>query len=231
MPAEKLSEKQEQILATIQKFLDKSGYPPSVRELMQAGNISSTSVVKYNLVKLEALKLIEHDKNVSRGLRLTARGQQYLQQLGRGKPARKSRSRSLGDLLRIPVLGRIAAGHPLPVPGSNFNSMGEKALLLTRDIVKEQEGLYALEVRGDSMIDALVNDGDWVVMKHVQEVSNGEMAAVWLKDREETTLKYFFLEGERVRLQPANPTMTPIYVEPGNVEVQGKVIAVVRQLH
>ncbi|MEA3340180.1 MAG: S24 family peptidase, partial [Chloroflexota bacterium] len=93
-------------------------------------------------------------------------------------------------------------------------------------------GLYALEVEGNSMIDALVHDGDVVIMRHQQRVENGEMAAVWLRERGEMTLKRFYQEIDgRVRLQPANPTMQPIYVDdPRLVEVQGKVVMVVRQL-
>ena len=79
------------------------------------------------------------------------------------------------------------------------------------------------------MVDAMVGDGDIVVMQHRQEAVNGEMVAVWLKDREETTLKRFFLEKGQVRLQPANPTMDPIFADPTNVEVQGKVILVIRR--
>ena len=122
-----------------------------------------------------------------------------------------------------------------------------RSLLPGRD--KGSTDLFALEVSGDSMIDAMVNDGDIVIMRPTKEVRNGEMVAVWLNDRDETTLKYFYREVERVRiqpanstkqptyvekvrvrLQPANPTMQPIFVHPSNLEVQGKVIAVIRQL-
>ena len=109
--------------------------------------------------------------------------------------------------------------------------MGEDAVVeLTRDIVDDDPNLYALEVRGDSMIDALIHDGDMVVMKHQQEATNGELVAVWLKSEKETTLKRFYREKDRVRLQPANPTMQPIYVHPSNVEIQGKVVLVIRKL-
>ncbi len=80
------------------------------------------------------------------------------------------------------------------------------------------------------MVDALINDGDIVLMQNVNTVENGEMAAVWLKAEKEATLKKVFVEPERVRLQPANSEMKPIYTEPDNVEIQGKVIAVIRQL-
>jgi repressor LexA len=104
-----------------------------------------------------------------------------------------------------------------------------RSLLPARE--KNSSDLYALEVQGDSMIDAMINDGDIVIMKHVQEVRNGEMVAVWLDDRDETTLKYFYKENGRVRLQPANPTMKPIIVDdPAAVKIQGKVVMVIRQM-
>ncbi len=218
-----LSARQRAIIEFINNFIQRHSYPPSVREIVEGGKISSTSVVAYNLNVLERQGYIARDKEISRGIRLL----KGIDGQAPGQPAD-------GDhgIVRIPVLGRIAAGKPIPIPGSNFSPMGDKAIELTRDIIREQEGLYALEVRGNSMVDALVNDGDIVVMKHQSEANNGEMVAVWLKDREETTLKRFYYEkGKgRVRLQPANPTMQPIYADPANVEVQGKVVLVLRQL-
>ena len=121
--------------------------------------------------------------------------------------------------LRIPeFLGKIAAGEPI-----SFSDAGDETIELTRDIVRDEDGLYAVRVKGDSMIDALINDGDIVVMKHQQEAGNGEMVAIRLKDRDETTLKRFYREQ-------GNPTMQPLYVHPANVEIQGKVVAVIRQV-
>ncbi|MBE9506569.1 MAG: repressor LexA, partial [Chloroflexi bacterium] len=135
------------------------------------------------------------------------------------------------DRVELPLLGRIVAGEPIPVPASDFPLMGDETIELTRDILGDPEGLYALQVEGNSMIDALVHDGDIVVMRHQQRVENGEMAAVWLKERGEVTLKRFYQEESGdVRLQPANPTMRAIYVAPSQVEVQGKVVMVIRQL-
>jgi repressor LexA len=88
--------------------------------------------------------------------------------------------------------------------------------------------LFALRVDGDSMIDAMVNDGDIVIMQHQQTAQNGDMVAVWLED-DTMTLKYFFYDDNRIRLQPANPTMDPIYAQPEDVQVQGKVMMVLRQ--
>ena len=212
-----LSSRQERMMAFIREFISKSGYPPSIREIGEAVDISSTSVVNYNLKALEKKKLIARDRTVSRGIRL----------LGETPVP----ERVLDGLIRIPLLGRIAAGSPIPVPESDFSLFDGETVELARGVLPDQEGLYALQVRGDSMIDALVNNGDIVVMKHQQHASNGEMVAIWIRDREETTLKHFYLEGDTVRLQPANPTMQPIFVPAANVEVQGKVVMVIRQLN
>jgi repressor LexA len=217
-----LSDKQRKIVEFIADFVGQHPYPPSVRQIQDGSVISSTSVVAYHLKLLEKEGYIERDKEISRGIRLLKNvdGQPFIMP---------------NITFYVPVMGLIAAGEPIPIPGSNFSPMGDRALALTRDIIREQEGLYALEVRGNSMVDALVNNGDIVVMKHEKEAHNGDMVAVWLKDREETTLKRFYYEKgvrgkARVRLQPANPTMEPIYVDPANVEIQGKVVLVLRQL-
>ncbi|MET0039483.1 MAG: S24 family peptidase, partial [Dehalococcoides mccartyi] len=101
---------------------------------------------------------------------------------------------------------------------------------VTEDLTRGRENIYALRVKGVSMIEDLINDGDLVIMQHTQTVDNGETAAVWLKDQKEVTLKKVYMEPGRVRLQPANRTMPPIYTQPDNVEIQGRVIAVIRQM-
>jgi len=212
---EHLSERQRGILEFVSEYIEGNSYPPSIREIGAAVGISSTSVVSYNLRRLEETGYISRDREISRGLTPTARAQMMPE-----------------AVVRLPLLGRIVAGEPIPVPASDFPLMGDETIELTRDILGDPEGLYALQVEGTSMIDALVHDGDIVVMRHQQQVENGEMAAVWLRDRGEMTLKRFYQEeGGRVRLQPANPTMRPIYVDdPRLVEVQGKVVMVIRQL-
>jgi repressor LexA len=134
------------------------------------------------------------------------------------------------NLVSLPLLGRIAAGEPIPVPSSDFAAMGDETIELTRGLLPaDMTGLYALQVRGTSMVDAMIGDGDIVVMKRQATAHNGELVAVWLRDKEETTLKRFFLENGKVRLQPENPTMKPIYPDPMTVEVQGKVVLVIRR--
>jgi repressor LexA len=214
---EHLSKRQQRIIEFVNEYVEENGYPPSIREIGAAAGISSTSVVSYNLHRLEEKGYIGRDREVSRGLKVIS-------------AARASRAPE--SVVRVPLLGRIVAGEPIPVPASDFALLGDETIELTRDLLGDPQGLYALQVQGNSMIDALVYDGDVVIMRHQQRVENGEMAAVWLKEREEVTLKRFYQEeGGRVRLQPANPTMRPIYVDdPRLLEVQGKVVMVIRQL-
>ncbi len=216
-----LSPRQEHMLRFIRDFSNRHGYPPTIREIGKEVGISSTSVVNYNLDKLEKEGLLERDRTISRGLKVSGDGAQapiVIETHGR-----ESR-------FRIPLAGTIVASKPTPPAEDAFSHIPKESVELTRDIVREQEGLYALRVKGNSMVDALINDGDIVVMKRETDVHNGDMVAVWLKDKGETTLKRFYREKGRIRLQPANPTMQPIFAHPGNVEIQGKVLAVIRQL-
>ncbi len=214
MPDVKLSARQKAMLKFIGSFVNDNGYPPTIREIGKACNISSTSVVNYNLNKLEREGLIVRDREVSRGLRLA------------NMPVAQAN-------FTVPLVGRIVASEPVPVPGSDFAIFGaDESIELTRDMVEKQaDDLFALQVKGDSMVDAMINDGDIVIMRPHKRVENGDLVAVWLSDREETTLKRIYREGKRVRLQPANPTMDPIYVEDASVvQVQGHVVAVLRQI-
>jgi len=219
MAKRKLTERQRRMLDHIQRFTVENGYPPSIRQIGKAVGISSTSVVNYNLNRLVEEGYLDRDQNVSRGIRLT-------EKLVRATD-------TLGDVIRIPLVGRIFASEPVPLPGTDSPIFGaDEAIEITRDMVSSTEDLFALQVKGDSMIDAMVNEGDIVVMKREVNWRNGDMVAVWMNDTEETTLKYIYDEGSRVRLQPANPTMGPIYIEqPERLEVQGKVMLVIRQLN
>lgn len=215
MARHKLSERQHKMLDFIRKFSLENGYPPSIREIGSAVDISSTSVVNYNLNRLEEQGYLDRDQNVSRGIRLT-----------------ESLAEQVADLIRVPLVGRIFASEPVPLPSTDSPIFSaDEAIEITQDLLSAREGLFALEVKGDSMVDAMVNDGDIVVMQRAPEWRNGDMVAVWLKDKEETTLKHIYRDGSRVRLQPANPTMQPIMIDnPETLEVQGKVMLVVRRL-
>jgi repressor LexA len=232
-----LSERQKKILEVLERFQSQYGYPPSIREICEKTNISSTSVVNYSLNQLEEGGFIERDGRVSRGIRmlrpLTEITGAATASIKQGAQVMRE---AVEELLRIPVAGRIRAGAPVPVPQTDFSlydpeSMVDVARSLLPAREKASSDLFALEVEGDSMIDAMVNEGDIVIMKPTHEARNGEMVAVWLNEDEETTLKYFYLENGRVRLQPANPTMKPIFIEdPTKVQIQGKVVMVIRKV-
>ncbi|MQC26452.1 MAG: transcriptional repressor LexA [Chloroflexi bacterium] len=224
-----LSERHKKILEVLERYQGDVGYPPSIREIGKEANISSTSVVNYYLNQLEEEGYIERDRKISRGVRLVKTLAGPIQ-----NAAEAVRS-ALEDLISVPVIGRIVASEPVQVPASDFSYYDpESSVQIARNLLAsgdKEADLFALEVEGDSMIDAMVNDGDIVVMKRAQDARNGEMVAVWLTDRDETTLKYFYKEGTGIRLQPANPTMQPIYVDnPQAVQIQGKVVMVIRQM-
>ncbi len=227
-----LSERHRKILEFLTRFQDDNGYSPSIREIGDSINVKSTSLVDYYLNQLEQMGYISRDDRVSRSIRVLEPAERlFARAIG---AARKIGDR-IDDVISVPVLGRIVASAPIPVPPSDlayfdpdYSVEIARSLLPTRE---KPEELFALEVQGDSMIDAMVNDGDTVILKRAQEASNGEMVAVWLDDRDETTLKYFYKEKDRIRLQPANPTMGPIYVEnPASLRIMGKVIMVIRQV-
>jgi repressor LexA len=215
-----LSDRQRDILEFFHSFHEENSYPPTIREIGSAVGISSTSVVNYNLNRLEEMGFIERERTVSRGIRLL---DPALNLFGVD-------SADSGAFIEVPMMGRIVAGEPVPVPGSDFDYMPGEFVPLARGLIQDEKDLFALQVEGESMIDALVNDGDIVVLRRQLTAENGEMVAVWLRDREETTLKKLYRENSKIRLQPANPYMDPIYVEARNVEIQGKVVLIIRQL-
>ena len=209
--AKGISGKQESILRFMRQFIDEHDYPPSIRDIQIGCDISSTSVVDYNLKALERQGFIRRDREVSRAIELLDGG------------ARRKRT------VAVPIIGTIAAGQPIPVPTPDTWSQVDfdDIFEATEEMTKGRDKVFALKVRGTSMIDALVNDGDIVILEQTASCDDGDMVAAWLKRENEATLKKFYREGDRVRLQPANSTMKPIFTESDNVEVQGKVLATI----
>jgi repressor LexA len=213
-----LSERQVRMLEFIRAYLTEHSYPPTIREIGKAVGIPSTSVVKYNLERLQEKGFIERSGEVSRGLKL------------KDGPSFGGGASNGQGVVSIRLLGVIHAGASTPTFGEEEDPYAGEMLTLTVDMVRDPKDVYALQVVGDSMIDALVNEGDWVVIKHQRTAQPRDMIVARILDKEETTLKYYYPEGERVRLQPANPKYDPIYVPAEQLEIQGKVVAVVRQL-
>ncbi len=227
-----LKERHKQVLDVIQDYRAKHGYAPSYREICARTDITSTSMVNYYLEQLEEMGYIERSENISRSLKIKDAAQEKVDQiLGNVKQV----VHEISNALSIPVVGRIVASEPIPIPETDFSLFdAESKIEIPESLIPfniQKDNLFALEVDGDSMIDAMVSDGDVIIMKPAREAQNGEMVAVRLKDRNETTLKHFYHEGDRVRLQPANPTMDPIYVDSSSdIEIQGSVVLVIRQM-
>ena len=204
------SPRRQQILIFIREFIDQKRYPPTIRDILHGCHISSPAVVQHHLKVLENLGHITREPGIRRSITLAdreARGGQ------------------------VPLLGYIAAGQPIPVPQSDaWHEEPMEMLELPADMASTRGNIYALKVKGLSMIDALIDDGDVVIMQATNTVNNGETAAVWLKAEQEVTLKKVYRERGLVCLLPANRQMEPMYHDPENVEVQGKVIGVIRSM-
>jgi repressor LexA len=231
MKKKKLSDRQRFILSFIREYMQEHGYAPSIREIKSeveraglvrtASGNTSTSVVDYNLRALEDAGYIRRDRNKSRAIEL-------VDQAGRGKGRVAS--------FVIPVAPNpIAAGMPIPVLDEiRVGAATDDVVEVTGDLLGRHashiDRLYALRVKGQSMIDALINDGDLVILESRETAENGQTVAAWLKAEQEATLKRFYLEDGRVRLQPANSTMQPIYTDPENIEIKGRVVGVIRRM-
>jgi repressor LexA len=220
----KLSERQQKILHFMYDYMQEKGFPPTIREIGMATDINSTSVVNYNLNKLVVAGYLSRSDRVSRGLRLVANIP--------GKSEKKVKSSS--DAQRIPLIGIIAAGQPIEVPEDIAHNIDDDDMLDIPPFLLggvDASEVFALEVQGESMIDAMISEGDIVLLRVQQTAKNGDMVAVWLPERGETTLKYFYKEGDKIRLKPAHPTMDDIFVDARKCEVRGKVLSVIRRVH
>ncbi len=213
-PNKKLPPRRKRILDFIQTFIEENGLPPTVRDIQKACEISSTSVVDYNLRLLDRDGYLNRRPDVARGIELLDDS---------GQP--------MNSVPKVQIVGRIAAGSPLPAFSSEASASSREfdTIEVAPELSRRYGRLYALEVQGQSMIDALIDDGDVVIIKPSQIAEQGEMVVAWLKEEEEATLKKYYPEGGQVRLQPANSTMEPIYCSAGNLEIRGKVVSVIRK--
>ncbi len=210
----KIPPRRRRILEFIQTFIEDNGLPPTVRDIQKACEISSTSVVDYNLRLLDRDGYLNRRPDVARGIELLDDS---------GQP--------VNSVPKVQIVGRIAAGSPLPVFSAEGNTSSQEldTIEVAPELPRKFGKLYGLEVQGLSMIDALIDDGDVVIIQPAQQAENGEMVVAWLKEEEEATLKKFYPEGSQVRLQPANSQMDPIYCPADNVEIRGKVVSVIRK--
>ncbi len=218
----KLSDRQKRIMKFISNFIEERHYPPTVRDIQFGCEVSSTSVVDYNLRILQREGHIKRTPEVSRSIELT------------GKYARKDNIINLPsreDIVSVPVLSSIAAGDPLHIPSStSWKDEAMDTVDIPSSMIGGKTDVFAVKVKGESMIDALVGDGDLVIMEPTDQANEGDMVAAFLTDREEVTLKHFHMSNGMVTLRPANSTMEPIEAPAENVSVRGRVVGVVRTL-
>ena len=200
-----LSLKQQEILACIKSNLRAKGYPPSVREIGKSVGLSSSSTVHFHLGKLESLGFIRRDPTKPRAIEVMDESS------WRGK-----------TLIPVPLLGRVAAGTPI-LAVENI----EETYPLPADLVGNYENVFMLTVSGESMINAGILNGDYILVREKNTADNGDII-VALVDGEEATVKRFFREKDRIRLQPENDSMQPIY--PQTVAIIGKAIGLFRRL-
>lgn len=207
-----LTSRRRQILEFIRGFVEDKGYSPTVRDIGKGCGISSPAAVQRHLNILKEEGYIRREPEVFRSISI-------VEKEGEG-------------VTSVPLLGTIAAGKPISVPNSDtWTAIPEETLRLPEDLTQGKGNIFALKVKGTSMLDALIDDGDIVLMEQASTANDGEMVALWLKDEQEVTLKRIYRDSDKLRLQPANKQMNPIYQDPGNVEIQGKVIGVIRKLH
>ncbi len=204
------------ILDFIAATLRARGYPPSVREIAGAVGLASTSAVHHHLLILEREGYLERGASQSRAIRLTPTAAIRL-----GLTSELVPQSTFGDLHALPVVGEIAAGGPIEAYQDASETIGVPEMLAPSG------DAYVLKVRGDSMIDAAIMDGDFVLIRPQTTARNGDIVVAQVGDNG-VTLKRFFKEKDRIRLQPANPDYPPQYYE--DVLIQGKLIGVIRRL-
>ena len=198
-----LTKRQREILDYLNEFIQQHGYAPSLEEIGRRFGLSSLATVHKHMTNLETKGFIKRSWNRSRSVELL--------------PGR-SGSRSV----ELPLLGYVAAGLPIEAIATT------ETIAVPESLVDSRRDTYVLRVRGDSMIDEQIRDGDWVVVEDRKTANNGEMVVALLRGAD-VTLKTFFRDSGRIRLQPANPTMQPIFVDPQDVQIQGVVVGVMRR--
>ena len=198
-----LTKRQREILDYLNEFIQQHGYAPSLEEIGQRFNLSSLATVHKHLTNLQEKGFIRRSWNRSRSVELLP-------------------GRAGGRAMELPMLGYVAAGSPIEAVAST------ETISVPESLVAGRRDTYVLRVRGESMIDEQIRDGDWVVVEDRKSADNGEMV-IALVGGQDVTLKKFYREAGRIRLQPANPTMQPIYVDPDGVQIQGVVVGVMRK--
>jgi repressor LexA len=205
----KLSKRQEDILAFIKEEVRAKGYPPSVREIGEAVGLASSSTVHGHLARLESKGLIRRDPTKPRAIEIL--------------DLSTTSNIPMQSVINVPIIGKVTAGLPITAIENV-----EEYFPLPASFVTGDENVFMLEIMGDSMIDAGILDGDYVVVKQQRTANNGDIV-VAMTEEDEATVKRFYKEKDHFRLQPENQTLEPIILQ--NVSILGKVTGVFRNIH
>ena len=228
MVRDAISKRQRQVLEYIAEYSQSQGYPPSVRDIGEHVGLASPSTVFTHLSSLEQKGYIRKEKDAARAIIILEKGWQVLNENGdfdiaEMAPAGEASTHGAagsGDIVELPLIGQIAAGEPI------FATQNiEDSYKLPKQLVGDR-GSFMLTIKGDSMIEAGINDGDYVVVREQPTADNGDIVVAMLG--EDATVKTFYKEPNCIRLQPQNSTMEPIYSR--DVQVVGKVIALLRSM-
>ncbi|MGD6832819.1 transcriptional repressor LexA [Sutcliffiella halmapala] len=204
----KLSKRQQDILNFIKKEVQEKGYPPSVREIGEAVGLASSSTVHGHLARLESKGLIRRDPTKPRAIEIRDMEDEMTPRIA---------------AVNVPIIGKVTAGQPITA----IENVEDYFPLPDRYVAPDEQ-VFMLEVMGDSMIEAGILDGDYVIVRQQQSANNGDIVVAMTED-DEATVKRFFKEKDYIRLQPENSTLDPIIVR--NVSILGKVIGVYRNIH
>jgi repressor LexA len=202
------------VYEAIRSFTEMNGYSPTFRDIGQIIGNKNPSHIRYGVKSLVKKGIIQRNNGCSRTIQLV------INEIER-----------IAEVLRLPLAGRIQAGQPIHLGDTDLQRFDSETYIeVPRSLLpRNTEGLFALQVKGDSMMDAMIADGDIVIFRAIQQAYNGQMVAVWLVEEGETTLKRYYLDNEQVRLQPANPAYQPLFYPSENVQVQGEVVFTYRE--
>lgn len=210
----KLTKRQQEILDYIRNYIEINHFPPSIRDIAAHFSLASAGGVHKHLNNLKKKGVLTFENNISRSIHILENPD--------SNPAKAAPTPTAGGMLELPLMGKVAAGHPIQ------HFLENETVEIPEFMVHRPAKSYVLQVQGNSMIEECICDGDYVVVEHQEQADNGETVIAMI-NHEEATLKKFYHEGNRIRLQPANFDMDPIFVDPQMVSIHGRVVGVLRQ--
>ncbi len=210
----KLTKRQQEILDFIGKYINQNHFPPSIRDIASHFSLASAGGVHKHLNNLRKKGVLTFENNISRSIHI-------LSDADTSKSVRSTQKANI-RVFELPLMGKVAAGQPIQ------HFLENETIEIPESMIRHPEESFVLEVQGDSMIEECICNGDYVIVEHRNYADNGDMVIAMI-NHEKATLKKYFHEGNRIRLQPANFAMDPIYVDPQSVSIHGRVIGVLRK--